>query len=48
MYDIHLLNLNSVDTSDETLQDTVLIKANIMSQISAITINNTKDALICV
>jgi len=26
VYDIHLLNINSMDTSDESLQDTVLIK----------------------
>ena len=48
VYDIHHLNLNSMDTPDEPLQDTVLIKANLMSQIPTIIINNTKDARICV
>lgn len=48
MYGIHLSNLNSMDTSDESLQDTVLIKANLMSQISTIIINNMKESRICV
>jgi hypothetical protein len=48
VYDIHLLYLNSVDTSDESLQDTELIKANLMSQTPTIIINNTKDSRIYV
>jgi hypothetical protein len=48
VYDIQILNLNTVDTADEFLQDTLLIKANLMSQMPTIIIENTKDARICV
>jgi hypothetical protein len=47
-YDIHLLNLNPVDNSDQSLQDTMLIKANLISRIPTIIINSGKDTRICV
>jgi hypothetical protein len=45
VYNIQLLNLNPVDNSDESLQDTLLIKTNLISRIPTIIINITKDAV---
>jgi hypothetical protein len=47
VYDIQILNFNTVDISEEFLQDTLLIKANLMSQIPKINNKNKKDAQIC-